>query len=500
VSGIHVESLYPHICNSNCRSHVALPLNDKQFASATLLGFFLEYNLPFFCCIGAGYSANTKALVSQGSIVSAMAEIVAVIGSVGALVNIIDAATKVISTIHKLQTQWKDAHFAVLSLASQLSAFRAALRRIHEWLDTEVPAAHHQLVMDLDETISFCKLLIAKIEVLSDEWETLLKEPKAIAARWKVTVGNKGLDNVLVLVERQTSALTLLLTACNWYVSRKIHSQLELISNSKSIAGQKRLLERPRTRRILQRAKADSASLLVHQDTSSRKSRLTDNLSKMSKVFDFDPAVFSSGVYHRVFRGSLMSSLRQQHPRVLGSPTKQSMHESFNPDSNRPGSTGGLSSITAAFIETNNVAVDAGATSMMSSNFPPDYNSIYPHDGHDSLNQTSGTASTIIPEPMFHSESPATWSRPHANSLALVQLCEARMLEECDTFAASYVKRLAELDAEHALTYFDDQAGQITRRISQAHIIWRDPTFQQLLLGGPSGPIIGGPRMTLCRL
>jgi hypothetical protein len=155
-----------------------------------------------------------------------MAEIVAVIGSVGALVNIIDAATKVISIIHKLQTQWKDADLAVLSLASQLSAFRAALRRIHEWLDSEVPAAHHQLVMDLDETLSFCKLLIVKIEVLCDGWETLLENPKAIAGRWKVTVGNTGLDNVLVLVERQTNALTLLLTACNWYNPWNTYPQL----------------------------------------------------------------------------------------------------------------------------------------------------------------------------------------------------------------------------------------------------------------------------------
>jgi hypothetical protein len=38
---------------------------------------------------------------------------------------------------------------------------------------------------------------------------------------------------------------------------------------------------------------------------------MTDNLSKMSVVFDFDPEVFSSGVYHRVFRGSLKHRLRQ---------------------------------------------------------------------------------------------------------------------------------------------------------------------------------------------
>jgi hypothetical protein len=175
------------------------------------------------------------------------------------------------------------------------------------------------------------------------------------------------------------------------------------------MAEQKQLLEKPRTRRVLQRAKADSASLFVHKDSTSMKSRWTDNLSKVSRVFDFDPEVFSTGVYHRVFRGSLKYRLRQQQQHT-------------------------------------------------------------------------------------------TWMRSHRESLVLARACEASMLEDCDVFAAHYMKRLAELDAEHALTYFDDQAGQITRRISQAYIIWLDPAFQQLLVGGPSGPLMGGPSMTLCRL
>lgn len=145
-----------------------------------------------------------------------MAELLAVVGSVGAIINIIDGASKIISVIHNLQHQWHDADLTALSLASQLSAFRAALRRIHEWLDSEVPAAHHQLIMDLDETLSFCNLLIIQVEDLSLGWEKLLEDPKSIASRWKVTFGNKDLDKVLVLVERQTNALTLLLSACSW--------------------------------------------------------------------------------------------------------------------------------------------------------------------------------------------------------------------------------------------------------------------------------------------
>jgi hypothetical protein len=145
-----------------------------------------------------------------------MAEVLAVVGSIGAIVNIIDAASKAISIIHNLQIHWQDADLTLLSLASQLSAFRAALRRIHEWLESEMPEPHHQLVMDLDETLSFCNILIIKIEGLSTGWESLLEHPTAVESRWKVAFGSKGLDNILVLVERQTNALTLLLTACNW--------------------------------------------------------------------------------------------------------------------------------------------------------------------------------------------------------------------------------------------------------------------------------------------
>jgi hypothetical protein len=39
---------------------------------------------------------------------------------------------------------------------------------------------------------------------------------------------------------------------------------------------------------------------------------MTDNLSKISRVFEFDPNVFSTRVYERAFRGSVKQALRQQ--------------------------------------------------------------------------------------------------------------------------------------------------------------------------------------------
>jgi hypothetical protein len=71
-------------------------------------------------------------------------------------------------------------------------------------------------------------------------------------------------------------------------------------------------LEKPKVRKALSRTKADSVSLLVHRDNASFASKWTDNLSKLSYIFDFDTEVLSSKVYERIFRSSLKQLVRQR--------------------------------------------------------------------------------------------------------------------------------------------------------------------------------------------
>jgi hypothetical protein len=78
-----------------------------------------------------------------------------------------------------------------------------------------------------------------------------------------------------------------------------------------------RLLEIPTTREILERTKADTASLVVHRDNTSRISRWTDNLSKISVAFEFDREVFSSRVYEQKFRSALKDELRESARRSI---------------------------------------------------------------------------------------------------------------------------------------------------------------------------------------
>jgi hypothetical protein len=145
-----------------------------------------------------------------------MADPISIIGTFGAVANIIDVVGKTISTIRELRDEWKEADLTFLSLAAQLTALKAALTKIKEWTDNELGESHHQLVMDLDVSMSCCRMLIGKINILLSKLHQTADETLDFSSKVKLVFGSKTIDDVQKLIEQQTSALTLLLTACNW--------------------------------------------------------------------------------------------------------------------------------------------------------------------------------------------------------------------------------------------------------------------------------------------
>ncbi|KAF2121297.1 hypothetical protein BDV96DRAFT_640692 [Lophiotrema nucula] len=236
-----------------------------------------------------------------------MADPITIIGAVGAIANIIDVVTKSVKTINDIRQQWLEAELTLLSLASQLSALRAALDKIQEWMSTDLVEAHHQLVMDLDVSMSCCKVLVHKIDDFLSELGNTVDEPLDFRSTFKLVFGSGNIDSVQKLLERQTSALTLLLTACN----------------CKTLSEQRVILEKSTTRRALGRAKTESASLLVLRDTNSISSKWTDTMSKLSVVFVFDQELFKTKVYSRVLRGSFKEVLRRQREPTVGGLTQR---------------------------------------------------------------------------------------------------------------------------------------------------------------------------------
>jgi hypothetical protein len=145
-----------------------------------------------------------------------MAEALAVVGSVGAICSLVAGIGKVILLITDISAKWQDADLTLLSMASQLTALRAATTKIQEWTEGGLQNAHHQLIMDLDISIKCCQLLISKAEGFFAELADLTDKPLDLRQKFKVVFGSAGPENVQKLIERQTSALTLLLIACNW--------------------------------------------------------------------------------------------------------------------------------------------------------------------------------------------------------------------------------------------------------------------------------------------
>ena len=146
-----------------------------------------------------------------------MADPISIIGTVGSLANIIDTISKSISAAHKLQSEWKEADLTFLSLVAQLTALRAALTKIKDWMDQDLDEnSHYQLIVDLGISMSCCQKLISKIDTLMSELHQTPDQTLDFSSKVKLIFGNKNIDNVQKLIKHQTSALTLLLTACNW--------------------------------------------------------------------------------------------------------------------------------------------------------------------------------------------------------------------------------------------------------------------------------------------
>jgi hypothetical protein len=145
-----------------------------------------------------------------------MAEVIAIIGTIGAVCNIVDVINKTISLISDVRSKWRTADLTLLSLASQLTALRAALTEIQKWLELNTEDMHHQLTMDLDFSLSCCGRLASELEAYFSRLNTNRDEPLGVTGKIRMMISGQSADDVQKLIEQQTSSLTLLLTARNW--------------------------------------------------------------------------------------------------------------------------------------------------------------------------------------------------------------------------------------------------------------------------------------------
>ena len=130
--------------------------------------------------------------------------------------TIVEVIARSVTTIRKLATEYKEADLSVLSLITQLSALGSALSKIAEWVRADDVEQHHQFVMDLDLSLSCCEVLLTKLDGHLSELHQNPDGTLDIPSRLRLIFQSSSVEQLEKMIERQTSALALLLQAINW--------------------------------------------------------------------------------------------------------------------------------------------------------------------------------------------------------------------------------------------------------------------------------------------
>lgn len=144
-------------------------------------------------------------------------EALSFLGAASSVISILDVASRCINSLRAFKQRWDDADMTVTLLISQISTLKAALDHISEWMSTATNKAsqHHQLVIDLEQSLYSCKILITFIDdhvssLVKGQCNELLFDSKAQAM-----LQDRKMQGCVSHLNNQIAALNLLLTALN---------------------------------------------------------------------------------------------------------------------------------------------------------------------------------------------------------------------------------------------------------------------------------------------
>ncbi|RMZ81608.1 hypothetical protein DV737_g2457, partial [Chaetothyriales sp. CBS 132003] len=114
-----------------------------------------------------------------------------VIGTVTAILGIIDVATRSISTLAEVRRRYKGVSLTIELLSGQLVAVRTALDQIRHLIEESLQDDHHyQLVMNMDISINSCNLLIRVLDEEISKLEYHENEKPTFESRVKMVLDN----------------------------------------------------------------------------------------------------------------------------------------------------------------------------------------------------------------------------------------------------------------------------------------------------------------------
>lgn len=214
------------------------------------------------------------------------------------------------------------------ALITQLTTTKAALGSIADIMKSDVAIqAYGQFFGDLRIAVYGCETMVLALETrlagLTRNKSNSLTIWSKIGVIWDSTTT----DNYLAILNNQINALTLLLTALQWYVYiAPLISYRAALSNdrynntSRNVVECNSLLADSASRSLVERVKDDASSLLWLFDAESlgsHRSLGTQDLGTFDAQFDFDDDIFTSRVYRAAMRSNIIFAVKATSAEIV---------------------------------------------------------------------------------------------------------------------------------------------------------------------------------------
>jgi hypothetical protein len=134
------------------------------------------------------------------------------------VVGIVDVISRTIKSLQALRERWETADLTITLLIAQLSTLKAALNQVAKWISSSLAGVpqHHQLIIDLDLSLSSCNALISLMDRRISELDWNEASDLSFRSKVLVVLEDKATKDCQNHLNNQANALNLLLTAFNW--------------------------------------------------------------------------------------------------------------------------------------------------------------------------------------------------------------------------------------------------------------------------------------------
>lgn len=135
------------------------------------------------------------------------------------VLRLIALSVDIIKALNRLCNRYIMARVRLHGVIINVTILRTVLRRINELARSETLERHHQLVMDFETSLAFCKTVLEK---LNASVQDLTKDGKpaepAFHQRFMAIFSTASLNDMESILDRQVGTLNLLLSVYLWYV------------------------------------------------------------------------------------------------------------------------------------------------------------------------------------------------------------------------------------------------------------------------------------------